>query len=349
MKAEIRWHDVDTRRANKESWDSIAASYGLTGNALRFRNQRRLVKLASTPPMFPDVDYPDEVNWRELLDTWEEVNDQHKRMDPYQERLTIDLSSSRDDLLIVSASDLHMGGGFTDHAAIKETIEYILDFGLKLGITGDSIEGFIPGVKPAETVEQQAGSVKAQLHALESLVEELVQHNALLWMSFGDHDAKWFEQVVGFNVVKHLVHKKVPYFTGRGLVRLLVGGQEYFLLINHWGNGSSRTNPNHPQRMAYEKFFPADVVITGHLHHPAIQMFEHYPWLRKAGFNLGGEAWLVQNGTFKTGPDPFSIRGWERGVMGVPTIWFSAKEHEKHVFKSPKHAVQFVTGAACVT
>src|SRR5687768_3550485 len=115
MKAEVRWQEVDTRRVQGEGWDSIGATFGISGHALRLRNRRRTVQLAAQPAMFPDVDYPQEVNWRELLDTWGAVNEQHKRMDPYQERLTIDLSG-RDELLIASSSDLHMGGGFTDHA-----------------------------------------------------------------------------------------------------------------------------------------------------------------------------------------------------------------------------------------
>jgi hypothetical protein len=192
---------------------------------------------------------------------------------------------------------------------------------LHIGLAGDTIEGFIPGVKPAETVEQQIAPVKAQLKALESLTDELVANDKLWFMSWGDHDSKWFEQTVGFSIVKHMLDSKVPYFVGRATIKLLVGEQEYWLLVNHSERFASQWNPLHPQRRAYERFFPADVVIAGHKHKPAFQMFTHYDGLREMGIPIGGRGYLVANGTFKTGPDPYTIRSWERGVLG----WYSVQ------------------------
>jgi hypothetical protein len=331
------------------SLTTIAKKLGVHRKTLSAAIARRMdgpVKKAKKyEARFPEYKWPEHVDWREYFGSWEEILDQHKRADPFVEHFTIDFTKVDRPIAVVSASDLHLGGGFTDHAAIKTTIEYILDTDdLYLALTGDTIEGFIPGVKPAETVEQQVSSVKSQLSAMESMVDELCAAEKLLWLGWGDHDAKWFEQTIGLNVVKQMHHNKVPYLQGRAVIRLLVGGEEYFVLANHAERSKSKWSASHAGRVAYESFFPADVVISGHTHKPEFRRFEHYQELRSAGLNLGGKSWIVQNGTFKTGPDPYTIRTWNRGVLGVPTIVFQPNEHDVDVFDTPEKAMQFIRG-----
>lgn len=293
---------------------------------------------------FENYEWPEQVGWREHFDAFQKALDLCEREDPFVEHFTISIDADRP-IAIVSASDLHLGGGFTDHAAIRRTFEYILDTdGLYVALTGDTIEGFIPGVKPAETIEQQISTVKQQLWAAESLVQELVESNKLLWLGWGDHDAKWFEQTIGINIVREMFKHDVPYLMGRAVVRLAIGSQEYFVLANHAERGRSRNTATAAGRQAYESFFPADIVISGHTHKPEFRRFEHYTELREAGLNLGGKSWIVQNGTFKTGPDPYTIRTWNRGVLGVPTMVFQPDCHDVDVFDTPEKAMQFIRG-----
>jgi len=301
----------------------------------------------SLVPGFVDWEPPENVDWREWFDAWENVLELHKRMDPTQEILTIDLSTSTEPIAIAFASDLHMGGGFTNHAAIRKTIEYIIETdGLYLGITGDSIEGFLPGVNPSEAVENQTASVKGQLGALNSLVQELSDRKKFLWMTYGEHDGKWWEKAVGVNMIKWECHDRVPYFTGRGIIRLLLGDQEYFICVNHRERFQSQWNKVHPARRQYERMFPADVNATAHLHSPAYACEHHYDDLRRMGLNLGGKHWMIQSGTFKTGPDPYTIRGWTRGILGVPTVVFQPDHHDTDCLDSPFKAMGLVRGMA---
>lgn len=347
------WPDViKTAEEIKESGGNLidyASDIGVNYNTLRSRMSRARsnnmvpdVQGYDPRPAFPDMEWPEDVHWTEFFDTWDQVNKQHQKIDPIVETLTIDLSHLNRDIAIVSASDLHLGGGFTNHRLLKQTMLYIMEHNLYLGLTGDAIEGFIAGEKPAETQEQMPSSVKAQRSAYRSLIRDLDWR--LLWMAWGDHDAKWFEKLIGENVIKQEFHDKVPYFQGRGIIRLYLGEQEYFIQCNHAEMMRSQWNPNHPNRRQYERYFPADVNISGHLHKPAFQMFHHYDMVRDMGVNLGGESWLIQNGTFKTGPDPYTIRGWSRGVMGCPTIVFSHKGHDVTVLKTPEKAVKFLRG-----
>jgi hypothetical protein len=343
-------HTVIALRDNQKlDWADIGDIVGVNQNTLRsaysrYKSGRKSQQKAE--PLYPDYAWPEDVDWRTQLDLAEALLEEVKKFDPYVEYFTIDMSDVKEPIAIAVAADLHLGGGFTDHAAIKETMEYILETpNLYMGLTGDSIEGFIPGNKPAaETVEQMALSTKHQLAAARSLVEEAVMANTLMWMTWGDHDAKWFEQEIGLNSMKQQVHRLVPYFTGAGIIRLLLGSEEYFLLINHAFPGTSIHNPNYPQKKAYDKHFPADVTISAHLHKPAFQMFHHYDALRRVGLNAGGKSWLVQAGTFKTGPDPYTIRTWSRGILGVPTMVIQPNVHDIDVFESPNKAISFMRG-----
>ena len=83
---------------------------------------------------------------------------------------------------------------------------------------------------------------------------------------------------------------------------------------------------------------------VGHTHKPAFMMDWHYEMLREAGLNIGGKHWLVQNGTYKTGPDVYSIRGWSKGVIGVPTLVFSPDQHDVDCFETPLKAVNYMKG-----
>lgn len=363
----MQWTDEMRREAARMyhadediTWDDVGEAYGVSGLAARKAVSRldeeveddkveqtkaAYAYLNRMMDRFPDWELPEEIDWRQWFDTWGRINEMHKTIDPTQEMLTVDLSHADGPVAVAFAADLHMGGGYTDHQAIKDTISYILDTpNLLVAFVGDGIEGFIPGDKSAETSEQMPSSLKAQLAAYNALVQELAEAEKLLFCTWGDHDAKWFEKYIGINVMKQQIHDVVPYFTGRGLVTLKVGEQEYYTCVNHSERFNSQWNKNHPQRRQYERFFPADVNVSGHKHKPAFQMDTHYEQLRQAGLNVGGKHWLVATGTYKTGPDPYTIRSYTRGVLGVPTVVFHDDIHDTDCFESPAKAVAYIRG-----
>lgn len=357
------WTEAECREADRLhrttdlTWEEIGDQFGVSREQVRkavYRHTRRKDEQVKADldtvegiarPHFPDWEKPERVPWRDWFASWGRTNELHKAIDPSQELLTVDLSTTDKPVAVAFAADLHMGGGYTDHDAIRQTVDYILETeGLYLCLVGDGIEGFIPGMKPAETSEQMPASLKAQLSAYRSLVEELADARKLLFMTWGDHDAKWFENAIGVNSVKREMHDRVPYFNGRGLVKLKLGEQTYWVQANHSERFNSQWNLNHPQRRQYERFFPANVNVSGHKHKPAFQCFHHYSALQHADEGLGGKTWLIATGTFKTGPDPYTIRSWSRGIMGVPTCVFHPDTHDVDCFEGPEKAMAFVRG-----
>lgn len=356
----MKWTNEERVRAKKlyeadseRTYDDVAGMMGApSGESVRkaiSRIDEEVKTMAGTPEvnkdMFPDFDDPEDVGWREWCDTFDSINEKHRAIDPIQEKITVDLSGRDGPIGVAFFGDIHAGGGYTDHKAFMEMMEYIISTdGLYVALLGDTIEGFIPGVKTAETSDQMAGSLKSQFNFFSDLVHELADRDKLISVSWGDHDAKWIENQLGFNVLKTNVHDRAPYFTGRGLVRMLVGDSRYFMLVNHSERFASQWSDTHAARRAHERFFPADIVATAHKHTPEWRTFWHYQEMEQAGLELGGKAILIQTGTSKTGPDPYSIRSFNRGVFRVPTTVMWSDERQKEVVESPRMAKALMDG-----
>jgi len=342
-----QYHAYQKRHDGGEAWEDLADEAGLiNGDALRnacLRNKKRHVGETPTPH-FEDWVEPEDVDWRDVLSNASANQDLSKRIDPRQEHLTITIDTDRP-IAIPFSADLHMGGGFTDHKAVKRTLELILETpGMYFTANGDMIEGFIPGEKSAETVEQMPLGMRQQLAANRSIVQEFVDAKKLLWWMWGDHDAKWFEKLVGVNILKVLTDKVVPYFNQAATVSLKVGGEDYLIYVNHSLPGNSMYNRNHAQGRAYREQIPADVIVSGHTHKPAIQWEYRYEKLREMGYGIGGKTTYVQCGTFKTGPDPYTCRFWSRGIIGVPTLIFWPTEHKILALDNPEDAAVHLQG-----
>ena len=337
--------EMDRRRKDGASWEEVGNAFNISGNAARCAVNRWNKEGSNVVrPQFEDWLEPEDVNWRELLSSATAKQDLWKRIDPRQETLTINLETDRP-VAIPFSADLHIGGGWTDHQAVKNTLELILGTpGMYMTANGDIIEGFIPGEKAAETVEQQPMAMREMVAANQAIVTEFVEAKKLLWWMWGDHDAKWFEKMVGINFIKMLTDKQAPYFNAAATIKLKVGKEEYLLFVNHSLPGRSMYNKNHAQGRAYREQVPADVIVSGHTHKPAIQWEYKYERMRELGYNLGGKVTYVQCGTFKTGPDPYSTRFWSKGIVGLPTLIFWPDQHKTHAFDNPGDAATHLKG-----
>ncbi len=343
------WNEEDLRSIGErhtegETWGEIAESYGVNADVVRCAWRRRPKKEQSPTPEFEDWQEPEDVDWREILDNASANQDLSQRINPLQEHLSITIPTSKP-IAICKAADFHIGGGFTNHKAVRKTLELILETpGMYMSANGDMIEGFIPGEKSAETVEQMPLGLRQQLAANRNLVQEFVNAKKLLWWMWGDHDAKWFEKLVGVNIVKMMTDRVVPYFNQAATVKLKVGKEEYLLYVNHSLPGNSMLNPNHAQGRAYREQVPADVIVSAHRHKPAMQWYYKYERMRELGYNLGGKVLLVHCGTFKTGPDPYTCRTWSRGIIGVPTVIYWPDQHKTLGLDNPEDAAIYLQG-----
>jgi len=285
-------------------------------------------KRDNNEPLFLDKKLAEKVDWREWFNNFREHQKLHQRISTSQDQATIELKEEKP--IICFSGDFHMGSVATDYDELQENLEIILNTkGVYLITVGDLIDNFkiFGDLMP---ILSQIISPKEQKGILCSIVAEFVEKKKWLAACWGNHDVMRDERIFGESPVKEILGEHFIYFNGKGTLRLLMGKQEYEIILAHSLAGYSMWNPNHSMARQMRWFTPtADVICAGHKHQPAIQTFYAYG-MRKN---------LIQVGTFLT-DDTYSKRWYERGVVGTPAVVFHSNRHECVVYPSLKEYLE---------
>lgn len=332
-KAEV-WAARHVSGGGKETWQEIADSEGLSFGVIRmsvrhWRRRRGLHEAQHPAPQFA-TKMPEPPGIDELLDLAERNRAVLDRLDPVVTHGTISLETDHP-IGIIFVSCAHLGGRYTLYPEFRQVFEQVLATDRLYWLSlGDDVEGFLPGFRDAGAVVDQAlVNPKAQKQLLAHVLDRLAEKNKLLAGCASQHGGEWTRKAVGEDPIKDLYRARgVPYFDGKALLTLQVGGETYRIALAHQFPGTSIYNKNHPQRRALLFDFPnADVAVSGDRHTYSVQEFSDPAWEFDAGIRPSYMRWNVQVGTAKAGPDKYSIRGWSRGVMEWPTLVFWPGRH----------------------
>ena len=136
---------------------------------------------------------------------------------------------------------------------------------------------------------------------------------------------------------------KIPFFDGQGYIKLYLGDQIYQLAVAHEFPGNSMWNVLHPQKRALWQRFPnADLIAQADKHQYAVMDTDVYGNEVNAGNRPSTQLLLIQIGTAKGGPDPYTIRSWERGIMEWPIVVFYPDKHLMKVTRSVDDALMWL-------
>lgn len=253
----------------------------------------------------------------ELIRLKQHLDDQH---DPVITHATIEVETDRP-VPILLAGCFQIGGRWTFHRFIQEQLEEMFSLPhARLGTFGDEVENFVSGsFAGARSVYEQALTPPLQRLLWSRWMDKYADR--ILWGTASQHGTQWNERT-GHNPIKdkYLEHD-IPFFDGMGYVKLRVGRQTYNIAMAHEFPGSSMYNPTHAQKRALWQRYPnADIIAQADRHIYAAS--EEYVYSNEylAGNRHSPYVWLVQIGTAKDGPDPYTIRGWERGVSEWPWL-----------------------------
>lgn len=232
---------------------------------------------------------------------------------------------------IMFVSCMHLGGRYTAYQEFREI--YMRALGVKnlyWASLGDDIEGFMSYFPDVRSVEEQLLNPTNQLLCLEALLRPMADTGRLLFGCGSQHGGKWENKRTGRSSIKELYTGfKVPYFDGAGYVRLNIGEETYFVALAHEFPGQSVWNPNHAHHRAARFRFPsADIVVAGDKHTEAVQFFPAYIDEFLMGNRKSPMLLLLQAGTAKNGPDPYTITNFSRGHLGWPIVVLHPKRHE---------------------
>lgn len=249
--------------------------------------------------------------------------------DPTLENLSLNFQESTSPIAILLAGCMQTGGRWTSHEFIRRQIDTALATpNMYIGFFGDDIENFRSGsFAGAKSVYDQALKPDEQRDLWELFLDKVGQR--ALWGMWSQHGTIWDEKD-GANYIKRMYTQRgIPFFDGMGYIKLHVGRQTYQLAASHEFPGSSMYNPVHAQKRALWQRFPnADILAMADRHQYAVLEEQVYGHEVAAGNRLSPSVYLVQIGTAKSGLDPYTMRGWERGKSEWPILVLFPDVHE---------------------
>ena len=287
---------------------------------------------------FPDKKHG-EFDYKEWLRAAQTTQALHNKASHKQDIATIKINTTKPVALLLTA-DWHLGSISCDYNTFLRNHEFVLNTeGIYMGVVGDTIDNFYQ-FNNATAILQQILSPAKQRKLLGEILNALMEKKKLLFVGYGNHetrDEKWF----GDNLVARMVEDRIPFFSGKGIVKLYVGNQLYTILVTHKTGSNSKINTLYGAKMEYARYFPSDVVVTAHTHIPAIESYYHYGAAQRAGLPLGGESWLIKTGTYNV-DDGFSKRYYDNGVVCDPTLVLYPNSKKMVPFMNASDAILFM-------
>lgn len=307
---------ADTDLSIKDIADKFGFNYH---SARRWKHEAEMVHRQQ-------ADQDDDALFDDLEKLAELSQSVRSRIDPVITHATIPLPGSA---AILMAGCLHMGSRWTVHSMIREKLMEVMGLpGLHIGLFGDEVDDFISGsFAGAASVYDQALAPDLQRKMFELFIDRI--KDRVLFGLWGQHGALW-DKKQGWHYIKELYTRRgITYFDGQGYIKLYIGNQVYNVAVSHKFPGHSMYNPVHAQkRVLWQRFPNADLVVMGDKHTWAVHQESIYQNEYFAGNRPSPYVTLLQIGTAKIGPDPYTIMGWERGQSEWPFVWFSGTDHE---------------------
>lgn len=281
-------------------------------------------------PRFPDTPFP-EFSWEEVYEVAERLADISNKAQPTVTSATIHIPTNKP-IALMNSSDWHIGSRFMAYKTFRALLDVTLTVPrLYWGVFGDEFDNFpLDWLPPAIMQVIDPSTQKKIVHGI---VDRLIEKNKMLFSFWSNHPA-FTERRTGENPMEPAYIGRIPYFHGKGVIRLKIGkdedtAEEYVIYGAHQLKGNSIYNPTHPQMRALLWEVPsADFVIMGDRHQYAYSEVPHHDMSYLSGLHSNRTAHLLQVGTAKNGPDHYTIRGWSNGMFEWPIFILYPGEHK---------------------
>jgi len=342
------------------TWQDLAATVDMTGEALRKRYKRALKGMATgtvipanasetkADPLsdhvaiFHDKKEKKEVDWKRLLDVAKSTQAIRGDLSDTQTAASVTIDTD-EPIIITLQSDWHLGHAAVMYDEWAKDIDLILNtpnvFMMDLGDSYNNMRQF----KTLAAVMSQVIAPDLQAVMFKGVVDELTSKNKLLAKVDGNHDAEFDERIFGEQLQNYLLAKmKAPRFPNRGLLTLNAGKSTWRFLLFHKSRFRSIINPTHGAIREYQLDYPADIVAGAHDHVPAASII--YSNMRAAdiGAGFGGESFLIKLGTYQQDTSGFGYRYFHNG--GIPvffTVVLDPRTSKKYLFNSLDDAISW--------
>jgi len=321
---------------NEMSWNDAAEIISKTGERRsaqgcrnRWKRERLQPRKEQTPEAVPIELTDPSVDWDEWITHLIKRQEMVEEADPIftYGRTRIDTDKP---IIYQAVGDIHMGSRYVEYKEFRATVHRMLDTPrVYWGMHGEDVEGFNTSFKDASGVLNQLVQPKIQRALDQRLLTMLHEKGRLLYGCAGT-PGHGVIKIIGQDLVQDLYQGlHVWYFVGKAIFVLEVGEQQYVFMVGHRLPGTSIYNPNHAQIRALLYDCPvADFIVSGHTHAYGYQEYMHHELAYRAGVMPTNRTHLVNVGTAKTGPDPYTMSNWRQGVMEYPMFSLHPTRHE---------------------
>ena len=318
------WDEIAERLARRNT-DACRKKYGrIRKGTAKFGSR----DAGASPPAISAMDVP-EFDGERLFDVIEELKEVVDRADPISTSEVISIDSDKP-IVVMFTSCWHLGGRYVFYGKFRELLERTLETPrVYWGVHGDVGDFFMPTFRNAEPILSQLVHPAFQRRLAAYVLGKLAEKGRLLYGCAGNHE-DFVVKAIGEDLMKpEYQERHIPYFVGKGAVRLQVGAEEYMIGVAHRWPGSSYFNPTHAEIRALMNDLPdADIIAGGHLHGFAHQEIAKNSLSHDAGTLRNVRFHAVAIGTASCGPDPYSIKGWSRGVFEWPMLCLYPDRHQ---------------------
>lgn len=273
------WH---RRHVAGESWESIAADYGLAKGRTVRKRYDRWIRSGAHPPVtqeraeyeqqqteviFPDlkVRADEEIFCDRYIDLIIEQQALESSRDNEQDTAHVEIKDTRP-IGVVFTGDWHLGNTHTDHALLKEYLALLRETdGLYACGMGDYCDYFIGRMVRLAVTEQQFKPAQQRTLARDLLLRKT--GNKLLSVLAGNHCWKP-EELTGEDPVADIAaDAKVPYLGYGGTTYITLNTVQYKVGTWHSYPGGSALNPGNNNRRLRNDYEGLDVNCLAHYHY----------------------------------------------------------------------------------
>lgn len=208
------------------------------------------------------------VTWRDLVDHVRSGQELRENARQSQEFGFLSFDTEKP-ISAICLSDLHIGSFGTDHTALINLTEEIIELGLHIIFLGDVLQLSINPKHGITALMDNALPPDLQFQLLDLWLDELGPR--ILFSTWSNHEVEREEKAVGSSRYADIFRRRCHYFNGIGHMDLTVGDQTYKIAASHRFRGNSYINPLHGQ-MRYGRYEGQDreLILSGDTHNPGI-------------------------------------------------------------------------------
>jgi DNA polymerase II small subunit/DNA polymerase delta subunit B len=281
-----------------------------------FENERNDMQINPPPIRMEKPDALTPIGFDRHFERIQELQAIKKETSLWKDEITVNVDTGKLPYMpFRPLSDTHIGSAGVDMKELRKHLDDIKNSSLITAMVGDIGDFFGPMAHP----EGMMGDVITpddQLSALRRFFEEY-QDKMMCTVQDPSH-TDWIRQKAGIEPQRYLVENlQIPALKSGGLVRLIVNGIEYKILMFHQiGKFGSSLNITNAGKRMLDMAKDVDIVFSGHTHIGAMEKV----------VKRDGKPYIVQFGTFKTDDDFGTRKGLvPKPQVFFPTIFFGSK------------------------